>query len=232
MITIEVVNKSTVTLPQPLPDILEAIEQQISADFAPAWALEPALFTAVDEFTKGTGNYRMLIADDSTQADALGFHDYVDAEPIAYCFAKTTIDSGSLFSVTVCHESLEMLADPEICFASVFGTEILGLEVGDPVEDDALGYQVNGIQMSDFVLPSYFVQGSKGPWDFKSHLKAPNTLTDGGYQLVFSNGQWTQNMGRVVGRLAAPFDQHYARRQRRKRTGRDWKSSLHDSLSR
>ena len=152
MITIEVVNKSTVTLPQPLLDILEAIEQQISADFAPAWALEPALFTAVDEFTKGTGNYRMLIADDSTQADALGFHDYVDAEPIAYCFAKTTIDSGSLFSVTVCHESLEMLADPEICFASVFGTEILGLEVGDPVEDDALGYQVNGIQMSDFVF--------------------------------------------------------------------------------
>ena len=45
MITIEVVNKSTVTLPQPLPDILEAIEQQISADFAPAWALEPALLT-------------------------------------------------------------------------------------------------------------------------------------------------------------------------------------------
>ena len=48
----------------------------------------------------------------------------------------------------------------------------LAQELCDPVEDDSLAYSKNGVMVSDFVTPKYFVPGSAGPWDFGEHLSA------------------------------------------------------------
>ena len=44
------------------------------------------------------------------------------------------------------------------------------VEVCDPVEDQT--YQLDGVQVSDFALPSYFGAGP-GPWDEADRLTGP-----------------------------------------------------------
>ncbi len=146
--------------------------------------------------------------------------------------------------MTASHELLEMLGDPEVndvkgIYASPNGQgRLYACEMCDPVEADALGYTINGVQVSDFILPSYFLDGEPGPFDFKGHLSGPLTLAPGGYQSYLdmnSPAGWQQmtqgepelvgaNMG-VNGHAAAgnprTTAQPGSRRERRQRKARD-----------
>lgn len=62
--------------------------------------------------------------------------------------------SVPVWQVATSHELLEMLVDPS-------GT---GNEICDPVQ--MASYTINRIGVSDFVLPSWFIAGSPGPWDY------------------------------------------------------------------
>jgi hypothetical protein len=73
---------------------------------------------------------------------------------------SAVVTTGQAFSELFSHEILEMLTDP-------YGTNALAgrlTEVCDPVENSA-GYQLDGVTVADFVLPSWFASGSAGPWD-------------------------------------------------------------------
>ena len=76
------------------------------------------------------------------------------------------------------------------------GVAFWAYEACDAVEDDSLGYAIDGVQLSDFVLPSYFeVFNIKGPWDHGLHLTGGMpALTPGGYMAYYDipSGQWTQ----------------------------------------
>jgi hypothetical protein len=63
-------------------------------------------------------------------------------------------------------------------------------------EDDSLGYQIGGIQVSDFVLPSWFEPNPAGEtkFSFNNKLAAPLSLATGGYMSVYdiTQNQWLQ----------------------------------------
>ncbi|HXS10499.1 MAG TPA: hypothetical protein VN852_10980, partial [Candidatus Krumholzibacteria bacterium] len=66
-------------------------------------------------------------------------------------------------------------------------------ESADTVE--ALSFKVKGIAMSDFVYPSYFEVFRKPNSTRFDHMKKvtqPFEILDGGYQIIFKDGQWTQ----------------------------------------
>jgi hypothetical protein len=66
-------------------------------------------------------------------------------------------------------------------------------EVGDAVEADENGIPVDGVLMTDFVLPDYFSTKAGVQFDYQRNLKACcPALTPGGYMGVFEGGQWTQ----------------------------------------
>jgi hypothetical protein len=96
--------------------------------------------------------------------------------------------------VTASHELLEMLADPNINLtvfvqnANTTGT-LYAYEVCDACEDDSLSYEINNIQVSDFVYPAWFEnfreQGST-QFDKMNHIQSPLQLLTGGYIGIFN----------------------------------------------
>jgi hypothetical protein len=118
--------------------------------------------------------------------------------PISKVFVKTTLDDKQLVSVSASHELVEMLVDPAINLMTTGPNPkiVYAYESADPVE--ALSFDVDGIQMSDFVYPSYFENFHKpgsAQFDQMDKVRQPFQILSGGYQIVFKNGKWSQVFG-------------------------------------
>jgi hypothetical protein len=132
--------------------------------------------------------WQIIIADDSDQAGALGYHDYTPGgRPVSYVFAKTDLDNGYSWTVTLSHEFVEMIMDPFVQRCEQTGnSRFHALELGDPVEADQLGYQLNGVLVSDFITPAWFVPGHPGPvYDWGRHCAKPLQILPGGYAYIW-----------------------------------------------
>ena len=195
---IALVPSSTVISADQIRTIALALQVQVSRDFAPASGRR-------DRLAFGPGEpvppdwWQLVFADDSDQAGALGYHELAASGlPCGFVFAKTDQTYGLSSSVTASHELLEILADPWICGAALHqlsGTSgvIYALEVCDAVEDKSLGYDIDGVKVSDFVLPSFFRDGAPGPHSFRNNVALPFQLARGGYLSEFVEGQgWNQ----------------------------------------
>lgn len=143
-------------------------------------------------------DWQVVILDDSDQAGALGYHDFTaTTAPISKVFAKTDLDLGYNWTVTLTHELAEMAVDPFITRCDqTSSTRVYATEVGDPVEADADGFTivVNNISVvcSDFALPGWFIPGSPGPYDYARHCTKPLQVRPGGYAQYMDAGGWHQ----------------------------------------
>jgi hypothetical protein len=204
MIQIAVINASSVVSDSDVKKMVDAIQVQIDRDWTPAWGV-PAKLSVVPHGGKPPANmWWQAVLDNADQAGALGYHDLTNTGlAIGKVFAKTTLDAGDLVSVTLSHEVLEMLGDPDINLIVQKGPRAYAYEVCDAVEDDSLGYEINGVRVSDFVYPEYFETfWKKGAtkFDHLGHLSSPvPALTKGGYMsyLDFATGQWKQITARL-----------------------------------
>jgi hypothetical protein len=191
-ILVEVINKSTVLLDATVQQYCEALQIQVERDFAPLWGV--GCTVAFVKQPTSDNPWTMWVMDNSDVAGALGYHDFSPTgQPVAKVFAKTDQEYGLSTSVTMSHELLEMLGDAGCDLsAQASDTEFVEYEACDPVEDDSLGYSINGVQVSDFVTPAYFMP--KPPagarLDFMQHVHTPFTVAPGGYL-----GVWTVTDG-------------------------------------
>src|SRR5437899_2827813 len=196
--TIAIINASTVISDEELLRVVLALKAQLNRDFEPAWGLSATLLPILRGETPPDGAWWLTIADDSDVAMALGYHDLTkEGNPLGLVFAKTDLDFGYSWTVTASHELLEMLADPDInlmAYRQVTRrqTWFYAYEVCDAVETDALGYQIDGVLVSDFVTPEWF-EGFRAPgsvkFDFQGHVERPFGILPGGYMLVFEVGK-------------------------------------------
>jgi hypothetical protein len=227
MISVAVLNESTVVNDGDLPAVVSALQQQVTNDFAPAWGIDADIHYVPRGATPNPAAWQLVILDDSDQAGALGYHDVTSQGlPLGKVFAKTTQQDGGQWTVTASHELLEILADPEINL-SVFiqhnatSGRIFAYEVCDAVEETS--YNIGNVQVSNFVFPSYFEPGTaaatpQAPFDFLKLLKAPlPALLPGGYMSFFNVGRgsgWRQetDMSAVHSRMVP---QDGSRRHRR-----------------
>jgi hypothetical protein len=117
-----------------------------------------------------------------------------------------------------------MLADPWIdyCVYAEDG-KVYALEVCDAVEADNLGYEIDGVLLSDFVTPSWFESTAADRVDFKQRISKPLELAKGGYISILDpkNG-WTQID--ASGQPTTTPIPVGSRRQRRT-NAKDWKNS-------
>lgn len=221
-----VINESSVLQDADIGPVLAALQIQASRDFAPVWGRDCDLLQTV--FKQSTpppaAAWWVALLDDSDQAGALGYHDLTpEGLPLAKVFAKTDQAYGLKWTVTVSHELLEMLGDPYInlCAQDPGSGDIYAYEACDAVEADGDGYAVNGIQLSNFVLPYWFTSPYPGTKvDFLGQLQRPLQLRPGGYISVFRNGQWSQENAQEVPGAAASRMQRVdpgTRRERRQR---------------
>lgn len=242
-IKISVINQTTCVTDVQAQPVVAAMQVQVHRDFAPAWGIDADLVFVAKGQTPDPQSWWMVLLDDSDAAGALGYHELTPSGlPIGKVFCKTDIKYGLEWSVTASHELLEMIGDPDInltVFHSMTrnGGMLYAFENCDAVEDDKFGYKIDGVMMSDFVLPSYFQPSIPGKWDFCGHLQGPYpSLLPGGYLSQFAvnmPGQaqgWTQIQAqRMIAEAHGPDrtsrTSHGARKLKRAVDRSDWKVS-------
>ncbi len=186
---IAVINESTVLTDAEVTPVVAALQQQVINDFRPIWGQDAELRMIPRGTQPPTGSWWLVILDDSDQADALGYHDLTtEGLPIGKVFAGSNLKAGVSWSVTASHDLLEMLVDPNINLtvfvqnANTMGT-LYAYEVCDACEDDGFSYQIDNIQVSDFVYPAWFEnfreQGST-QFDKMNQIRNPLELLSGG----------------------------------------------------
>ena len=203
-IKISIINETTVLNNNHyLYQIVQGIQTQIHRDFAPIWGVDADLISVPKGATADPKTWWLVLLDDSDQAGALGYHELnPQGLPLGKVFIKTDLQYGLKWSVTMSHEILEMLCDPDINLTSFIQDTatsgyLYAFEMCDAVEDDQFSYNVGGVAVSDFVLPSYFqpsIPATK--WDFCGHLTGcVPTMLSGGYLSKFPVGETGQTGG-------------------------------------
>jgi hypothetical protein len=237
MIQIAVINESTILSDHDVAAAVKAIQIQVVHDFYPIWGLSAGFEFFTRTAALPPSFWQMAILDDADAAGELGYHDITAAnKPLGKVFAKTSIDGGSSWTVTFSHETVEILADPWInrCVEVVDRagkSKFVACEVGDPVEDDSLGYPINidgtPILVSDFITPEWFggsvvVEAT----DFQRHTAKTLDLLVNGYIMVFDPATgWGQLNGPAGKHSARKEVQPGSRRERRMRGIVNWKAS-------
>jgi hypothetical protein len=199
--------------PHLLSEVAGALNEQVQSDFAPVWHVRATVGAYPAGGGYGTWNVQVLA--DINEPGTLGYHS--DEHNVPYA----VVQHDDNWPITASHEVLEMLADP---FGSRMHTARLpfglnldyarfGLDHGssrvhylveacDPCENGA--YEVGGVTLSDFLLPSWYRTNPKlaATYSHTGTCAAPREVAPGGY-VSFSNssGEWFQVYADASGRL-------------------------------
>lgn len=224
---------TTKTMPiTELRKIVRALQKQVTRDFRPIWGVAATLVVSTSP-NPPEDHWWLGCFESSDMAGALGYHDLTSTGlPLGKAFVGTDKQYGANPSVTLSHELLEMLVDPYINqLAQVGDTTFYAYESADPVEADEDGYDIDGITVSDFVTPYYFLPQPPSPppavgYDFCKRLAGPMQLRPGGYQSIYEVGKgWTQVTAQTPGGGHHPTTAYRdlprlgSRRERRYRNG-------------
>lgn len=198
--------------------LLPVLQKQANEHFCPRWEIEPVRLILVGRRTRTVPatQQRLWFLNDSDDPGALGYHEDDIGVPEGKVFCEEDIRAGAEISVTASHELLEQLADPHTTRMgpTVDGNQYI-VEVCDAVEADADGYVIDGLQVSNFVLPAYY-QLAPAPWDYRVLLSGPcPTLRPGGYAMYYDDKTWKSTMARYADGTMS----HRATR----RFGRSWR---------
>lgn len=203
MTDIAVVNRSTAASDAEIAALVPALQTWVSRDLAPWWAVDATLHFIAGGGDPPAGMWPHWVLDTSDQAGDIAYHDDSGSLPEMRTFALTSKQCGALLSVDMSHEIGECLVDPNTeRMVTIGGVQYL-VEACDPVEADTDGYQIDGVQVSNFVTPWYF--GLTGPaparFDMRGLLSAPcPTLRPGGYSMWLAPGdtEWQSTMKRLA----------------------------------
>ena len=164
----------------------QAVGAQLAEHIAPVWGPTPALEFVPKGAVATQGAMPCEVSDTPDQPGAAGYHaEGPDGTPYIKVFTfdgTSTLQGPDATSVTLSHEVGELTVDPAANrWADGPDGSDYAMELCDPVEGDT--YELQGVSVSNFVLPSYFdpqaAAGSK--FDYLGKLKAPFTMTPSGY---------------------------------------------------
>ncbi len=156
-------------------DAVRAINRQIEEDFTPYWSLGAQLRLEgktgkkpnKDSLADMRGDAVLYLWDGVDVDGALGYHDQNHAGvPYGFVFTDLAKKLGESWTVTLSHEALELIGDPEVNLL-VAGphpkepsrTVFHWYEMCDAVQAET--YQIDGVEVSNFVLPLYFTTANE-----------------------------------------------------------------------
>ncbi len=186
---------------------IRAINRQIAEDFEPYWSLGAKLRL---EGRSETAPNKQSLADmrgdaviymwsETDVPGALGYHDQNNRGiPYGFIFTELAASVGEKWTVTLSHEALELIGDPEANLlvqgphpADPNLTVFHWYEMCDAVQAET--YKIDDVDVSNFVLPLYFTGGDElgGRNDFLSRPHNGQTLKSfginpGGYVGFFN----------------------------------------------
>lgn len=210
---ISLINRSKELGDAEVQTAIRAVNRQIAEDFEPYWSfgaklrLEGAVGKRVSrhDLTDMRGDAILYLVDEADESAAFGWHDrnYHDI-PYGFVFLDLCREFGENWTVTLSHEALELVGDP-LANLMVQGPSPLDrrrkvfhmFEMCDAVQSES--YSVDGVAVSNFVLPSYFSPGEQlgRRNDFLGTRNDGKSLESfginpGGYVIYFdpTDGRW------------------------------------------
>jgi hypothetical protein len=193
-VRIACVNKTKhVGLGVPFGKLTAALQKCYDRHFLPVWGFPVKLYNT--KRPRPT-DWQFLYVDDADDADGTaGYHDLtIHGRPVSFVFVRTVLENGEPVSLTASHELFEMVIDPIAnMWAEAGGGREFAYEMCDAVEEDT--FLVDGLQMSNFVYPTWFEpfrhpRGTK--FDHLGLLKSPFSMSKGGYVIVKYRGKVTE----------------------------------------
>jgi hypothetical protein len=169
---------------------IRAVNRQIREDFEPYWSFGATLRLEgkttsrprKQELSDMRGDAVLYLWDEIDAEGALGYHD-TNNRGIPYGFVLTELGLDESWTVSFSHEALELVGDPQANLL-VQGphpdnprrTVFHWFEMCDAVQDET--YDIDGIKVSNFVLPLYFTEGEQpgGRNDFLGRKHGGTTL--------------------------------------------------------
>lgn len=153
-----------------LQGVIRAINRQIAEDFEPYWSLGAILRLEGKSGEKPKkqdpadmrGDAVIYLWDKTDVPGALGYHDTNNRGiPFGFVFTELSKKLGEHWTVTLSHEALELIGDPEVNLL------VQGPHPSDPKQYvfhwyemcdavQAETYRIDGVEVSNFLLPLYF----------------------------------------------------------------------------
>lgn len=205
---ISVINHTNGTLSdEEVQHAMRAINCQIKQDFEPYWSLGATLRLEgkagakpkAQEPSDMRGEAVVYLWDKVNVANALGYHDRNNRGiPFGFVFTELSKSLGESWTVTLSHEALELIGDPEVNLL-VAGPHPANpkldvfhwYEMCDAVQAET--YKIGDVEVANFVLPLYFTGSEEvgGRNDFLGRIHEGKTLRSfsvnpGGYVGFFN----------------------------------------------
>jgi hypothetical protein len=179
---ISINNRCSVLTDDDIKELLPALRGQAS-EMCIAWGLDRPTIG----FELSGDTVPIDIFDNSDIQGALGYHDMVNGKPMARVFAKTDLEYGLSWKVTLSHEVLELIADATALASIQIGKDTFtALEVCDAVQADRYGETRGGHVLSNWLYPTWFDPYAEGPYDKMELCTKPLQLLPGGYILYWN----------------------------------------------
>lgn len=182
-----------------LSKVASAISRQLAGDLKRYWDVSGIVSPFEDSSQAHGGAWQILVVPDAHGRG--GMHSIPERcnEPV---IAVVQYQPDTMWSLAASHEAIEMLLDP---LGANFrqGPDPRGsgkqvnflLEVCDPCQSLGCAYALDGVWLSDFVLPSFYQSaGSAAPYTLKNKVLSPLSVTMDGvlsWQELDSN-DWHQ----------------------------------------
>ncbi len=196
--SIALVSESRQTNPSQLTQIAHALQTQVLRDFGPLWNVQAAVSYYPELEDIPVGALPVIVRDELEEPGALGYH--VDEQNQPYALVQYT----DTLSLTISHETLEMLADRQGNRTQAGASpqneaeqvQFL-VEVCDPCEDASYAYSIEGVLVSDFITPNFYdpVASPGTKYSFTGAIPGPRQILKGGYISYLdltTNHMWQQ----------------------------------------
>ena len=230
-IPVAVLNATTEMTNDEVAQAVAAVQIQVHRDFAQVWQIDASLEFVPAGQKAPTDSWWVVVLDYSDLGGALGYHDLTSAGlPMGKVFAATDKANGLSWTVTLSHEILEMLVDPNINRTAFqitpTGSLLHAYEVGDACEADQFAYSIEGQLVSDFLYPAWFYPlCQRAQFDYRNQIRQPFDLLPGGFSLVYDLTYMTGWHILVADDLRKDYNVRPrvgSRRERRKTDRRRW----------
>ena len=149
---------------------IRAVNRQLTFDFSPFWHTRAEMRLEGPAGPKPSkvklaelrGDAVIYLWDDVDVKDAIGYHEAnARGIPFGFVFTELSKELGEPWSVTLSHEALELVGDPEVNLL------VAGPHPGDADQEvfhwyemcdavQAESYEIDGVAVSNFLLPLYF----------------------------------------------------------------------------
>jgi len=213
------------TLPL-LTQMAASLEIQLNRDLAPYWGGAYRVTTG-PEGQAAPGAIVCAILDALLQEPgAVAFHD-VDGNALPVVFVARSMCNGIItgsvaLSSALSHEMCETAGDPA---CNLWADDGVGnewaRELCDAVESNS--YDIDGVAVSDFLLPGFFAANAMAPLSFMGSLAltgntppAPFGVALGGYQIKRASGGGTSQVTGAVRPAMAAKKAHWSSRTYRR----------------